>query len=337
MGPLHPVVLVGGRSSRFGRDKLREPLAGGEWLVDRAIAALREATGRPVTLIGPCDPEVAARGDAWLDDAHSGQGPAGGLLTALEQLGDVFVLAGDLPRVVPSALAPLIAAASEAPDALVVRVRDEPLVAIYRRALAPRLAARLAAGRRALHDLAAEHERIEVEAPESALVNANTPAVLGAVLIEREGSREGARVGGVWPFEGIDDALELVPLAGRRALDRSGIHLSLEGWRALPLEARRALVDEGARERVSAEAVRAIAARSGQGVRDIEPSGEPDAARAPEALLDALGAQRADVAARWPELHPLARFALLHGMRSAARRGEPERLFEIVRAVLAAE
>lgn len=321
MGAPHPIVLVGGRSTRFGRDKLREPLEGGGWLVDRAVEALRAATGRAVTLVGTCDPEVARRGDAHLEDAHAGQGPAGGLLTALDRLGDVIVLPGDLPRVLAPALAPLLRAAEAQPSTLAIRARGEPLVAIYRRALAPRIAARLAAGRRSLHDLVAGDELFEVDVPEDALVNANTPAAL--------------EPSGVFAFEGIDEALELVPLAARRALDRAGVHLSLEGWRALPRDARRALVAEGAREQVAPSVVRALVEPARALSREVAPSTDPDPERAPAALLEALGADRARVAARWSGLSALERFALVHGLRSAERRGEPERLLEIVRAVIA--
>ncbi|UJR84118.1 nitrate reductase associated protein [Sandaracinus amylolyticus] len=312
---LHPIVLVGGRSARFGRDKLREPLDAG-WLVDRAIAALRESTGRAVTLVGACDPDVATRGDAQIDDAHEGHGPAGGVLTALERLGDVIVLPGDLPRVRASTIASVIAAAERAPEALVVRAKGEPLVAVYRRALVGRIAARIAEGRRSLHDLATPEETIEVDVREEELVNANTPEVLDVPA-------------NVWGFEGIDVRLELVPLAARRALDRAGLHLSLETWRALELDARRAMVTEGAREVVDVGAVRTILA--GTATREIDAVPELDAAAPPAALRDAIGAR---LGARWPTLRALERFALVHGMKSASRRGDPSRLDEVVRAVL---
>ena len=52
MEEIQPIVLVGGSSRRFGRDKLREPVAGPDgsvgWLVDRPIAALRGVFGRVV-------------------------------------------------------------------------------------------------------------------------------------------------------------------------------------------------------------------------------------------------------------------------------------------------
>ena len=58
---IQPVVLVGGKSRRFGRDKLREPIgeSRAEWLVDRPIRALREVFGARVAVVGECDADVA--------------------------------------------------------------------------------------------------------------------------------------------------------------------------------------------------------------------------------------------------------------------------------------
>jgi hypothetical protein len=49
----------------------------------------------------------------------------------------------------------------------------------------------------------------------------------------------------VYAFEGIDERLDLVPLAGRRALDAAARKVGLEAWRALPLPERRAIVAAG--------------------------------------------------------------------------------------------
>jgi len=299
-----PVVLTGGRSARFGRDKLREPVRDG-WLVDVAIAAAREACGAPVTLVGACDPAVASRADAHLDDDHPGQGPAGGVLTALERLGDVVILSGDLRRIGAAAVRALLHAA-RGTEAQVVRARGEPLIAVYRRTIAPMLAERLREGRRSLFDLAARPHLLELDLPGD-LADADTPEALA-----------------MWSFEEIDPrALDLVPIAARRALDRAGRHLSLAGWRTLALDARGALVTLGGADAVDVAEVIAIAARAKIAPRVMESAPDPDGALPADVPL---GAERARVERAWSRLRRLERFAVVHVARSAERRGDPARL-----------
>lgn len=137
-----PVVLVGGRSTRFGRDKLREPWPRGQaqtWLVDRPIAALREAFGARVWVVGDCDAAVAARGDRHVGDRFPGIGPLGGIVTAMDAAGgDVVVLSGDLPEVTAEVVRTLVLTASAHAGACVIATSDgrmEPLVAVYRAGL----------------------------------------------------------------------------------------------------------------------------------------------------------------------------------------------------------
>ena len=58
----------------------------------------------------------------------------------------------------------------------------------------------------------------------------------------------------VYAFEGIDDSLDLVPLAARRALDAAGLKVSLDEWRATTLDARRAMTTLGSEPRVNVAA-----------------------------------------------------------------------------------
>lgn len=136
---LQPVVLAGGRSTRFGRDKLREPWPRGQermWLVDRPIAALREVCGARVWVVGDCDADVAVRGDRHLADRFPGIGPLGGIVTAIKEARcDVVVLSGDLPEVTAEVVRVLVLAAREHVGACVIargEGRIEPLVAVYR-------------------------------------------------------------------------------------------------------------------------------------------------------------------------------------------------------------
>src|SRR5579871_5432769 len=93
---------------------------------------------------------------------------------------------------------------------------------------------------------------------------------------------------GVYAFEDIDDALRLVPLAARRALDALGCKLALEGWLSLPIEHRRALVEAGAREQVDRRVEALLDHATPRGSRIPRPV-EPDAAAVPAAVASAVG------------------------------------------------
>ena len=180
--PITPVVLVGGRSRRFGRDKLQEPLGDG-WLVDRPITALREVFGRVVMVVGDCDPAVAARADGHLADRYPGTGPAGGILAALESLGgSVLVLAGDLPRVTARTVRAVLDSAESNPRAVAAMARaakPEPCVALYRAAAAGILQGCVESGRSIAEVFASLGVAYAPVAPDE-IVNANTPDELRA-------------------------------------------------------------------------------------------------------------------------------------------------------------
>ncbi len=183
---LMPIVLVGGKSRRFGRDKLREPLPNGDRLVDRPIRALREAGLAPVTLVGRCAPEIRERGDHAIDDAYLDMGPIGGILHALEVFGcDIFVLAGDLPNVTSREVRAIVEASERAPEGLVVRARNEPCVAIYRVCLTRRIRHRLAAGELSLMHLVDSEKLVEIELASGSLRNVNTVGALNEAMENR--------------------------------------------------------------------------------------------------------------------------------------------------------
>lgn len=174
-----PVALVGGSSSRFGRDKLLEPIGdSGDLLVDRPIRALREATGAAVMIVGACDERVGQRADGVIDDPYPGVGPIGGVLAALEfAQRNVVVLAGDLPGIDAASVRLLLDAAAREPGAwaVVARTGDRvhPTIGLYRMACVGALREAMDAGRRSLGRAVGEERRVEVEIPVEAARNVN--------------------------------------------------------------------------------------------------------------------------------------------------------------------
>lgn len=101
------VVLAGGRSSRFGADKLMA-VERGRSLLAHAIAALDGLCDEIVVALAPDRPAPplppAVR---VLRDEREAQGPLAGLVTGLAGLGDdarAVVVAGDMPEVDPRVL-----------------------------------------------------------------------------------------------------------------------------------------------------------------------------------------------------------------------------------------
>jgi molybdopterin-guanine dinucleotide biosynthesis protein A len=110
------VVLAGGRSSRFGRDKLVEPIDGRPML-DHAIDAVLRLTSDVVVVLAPDaeDPALPS-GVRTVRDIAAFEGPLAGLSTGLRALGQLdasieraIVVGGDMPTLIPAVLERLLA------------------------------------------------------------------------------------------------------------------------------------------------------------------------------------------------------------------------------------
>lgn len=154
------IVLAGGRSSRFGRDKLAEPLDGRP-LLEHAIAAVGQVTAELVLVLapGPAPDPAVPPGVTIVHDERAFEGPLAGVSVGLAATEAAFVLivAGDMPSVVPGVLGRLIAClATTGADAAVLEVGDDrpPLpMAVRRVAAATTASALLASGERRLRAL----------------------------------------------------------------------------------------------------------------------------------------------------------------------------------------
>ena len=187
---LTPVVLAGGRSRRFGSNKLLARVGdprNDERLIDRPLRALSAVFGSRVVLAGH-SPDVLDRAWAALPDRTAGMGPLGGILTALEAFPKgVFVLSGDLPDITPRSVESICLRMHVGRPAAVLGRTDrvEPCIGVYLPAARPWLAAAAARWARGLampplHWVIPPRLRVEVGIPAAEARNVNRPEDLGA-------------------------------------------------------------------------------------------------------------------------------------------------------------
>jgi molybdopterin-guanine dinucleotide biosynthesis protein A len=159
-GRIGAVVLAGGRSSRFGGDKLAVSLDGRPILDHAVEAVVAVDPGVEVVVVGAPGVERALPdGVRYVRDERAYEGPLAGVATGLAALSPdvdrVLVTGGDMPWLVPSVLRLLLDALSQdsALGAAVLRADDgvRPLPMAVRRAPAAAVArAMLADGERRL-------------------------------------------------------------------------------------------------------------------------------------------------------------------------------------------
>ena len=126
----------------------------------------------------------------------------------------------------------------------------------------------------------------------------------------------------LYQFDGVDDALLLLPMAARRALDLAGRKLSLAAWQAAPLGLRQALVEEGSRGEPDATAALSVIQRIDASAAEVVPLTDPPPTEAPAAVVEIYGSARPLGANLWRRLSPLDRYALVKVTRSR----HPQRL-----------
>jgi len=173
---IQPIVLVGGASRRFGRDKLREPWQA-QPLVQRPIEALRTFFGMRVKLVGKCDASILTLADGVMRDLHPGIGPMGGIVSALDGWnGAVFVLAGDMPNFTQTHIQRIVAAAYKNPLALAALAysdRLHPCAGLYQRRSLDILSACIAKQKFKLVEAIAIADILRVTCDAQAVVNIN--------------------------------------------------------------------------------------------------------------------------------------------------------------------
>ena len=100
------IILAGGRSARFGRDKLAEPIDGRPLLHHPAEAVAAVATDVIVVVPPDVEPQLP-EGVRLVHDEAAFEGPLAGCMTGLLAAREplVVVAAGDMPSLEPAVLA----------------------------------------------------------------------------------------------------------------------------------------------------------------------------------------------------------------------------------------
>jgi molybdopterin-guanine dinucleotide biosynthesis protein A len=190
--PLTLIVLAGGESRRMKRDKallpvperalLEHVLAGVDGLFVEVIVSV--APGRAYDFLTV--PQIP--------DAAEGLGPLSGILAGLRaaRFDPAFVLACDIPEVDRGFIAGIVAAA-EGFDVAVPRTSAglEPLLAVYRKSVVPRVERLLAEGKSSVLDLYPLCRTRVVDVGDPVwLRNINTPEEYGAFLATLAGRED---------------------------------------------------------------------------------------------------------------------------------------------------
>ena len=183
MSAVAGAVLTGGASRRMGRDKAMVEV-GGVAMSRRVVDALELAGCEPVIAVGGDAVALARVGITAVPDRWPGEGPLGGILTALaETSSPVLVLACDLPWIDAGTLAQLIeVAATDAPGVVdvvaAISSRLEPLCAVWFPSSAPHLRAAFDGGERAVHRALGGLRVVTHAVPATAIRNVNRPGDL---------------------------------------------------------------------------------------------------------------------------------------------------------------
>lgn len=114
----------------------------------------------------------------------------------------------------------------------------------------------------------------------------------------------------LYKFDGVDEQLELIPVAARRALDCAGRRISLEAWKSLPIALRKHLVLAGSAPKVDTDLVREALALATPEPEAIEPVSDPAPQSVPEDVAQMLGEDRLIPDSVWAGLSSLDRYTL---------------------------
>jgi molybdopterin-guanine dinucleotide biosynthesis protein A len=171
LGQTTGIVLAGGRSTRFGADKLAIEVDGVP-LLHRPVLVLAEVCDDVVVVLAPGGSATLPPGVRVTHDPTEGEGPLAGLqqgLLAAVRSDAVVVAGGDMPDLQPAVLRSMLTVLDESgTDAVALHdgVRERPLPLVLRTwPAADATHALLHAGRRALRDILQALRTAEIDEP----------------------------------------------------------------------------------------------------------------------------------------------------------------------------
>ena len=132
------IVLIGGKSTRFGRDKVVAPV-GSKLLIEHVIEVI-EPLFDEVLLIGHTRKDLKAF--TIIEDLRPGCGPLGGIYTALShaRTSTIFVFAADMPNLNERFISHMISCTQDHDVVIPMWSKGrEPLHAIYNKRILPKV------------------------------------------------------------------------------------------------------------------------------------------------------------------------------------------------------
>lgn len=170
-------ILIGGDSSRMGTDKATLEIDGVA-MAERVSSAARDAGAAEILLIGGPQKRASGLTGTWKKDSFPGEGPLGGVITALKAAthDSVVVLSCDMPYITPAVIASLVPPLTEA-QATVGRTDrlNWTCSAWSKSECLPSLQSVWKRNERAIHRAAVLLDVVEVPVPAVAVRNFNTP------------------------------------------------------------------------------------------------------------------------------------------------------------------
>ena len=173
-------ILIGGDSSRMGSDKATFEVDGLP-MATRVAQAAKAAGASEILLVGATQAKAKKLTGTWKKDTYPGEGPLGGVITALKSAShdSVVVLSCDMPFITDAVIASLVRALNDAQASVGRTDRLNWLCAAWsKEECLQTLQGVWKRNERAVHRAAVLLDVAEVPVPAVAVRNINTPADL---------------------------------------------------------------------------------------------------------------------------------------------------------------